>query len=219
MGNGASTALVQDALVPPPFGPSAHRPSISSGKSRARGSIGSLNNYPSPFQLKHPLLQRIQSQDQVPIRQPQELQNNSQRPGTNRTENQYKLLHYDNFEIIKSMAFSSQASIFIGKLKDYENIFEKDKKYVVGKNLILKQFNMRQEKSGFKKELKILKNIKTLDLENNGGFPVVISAKMSNSIAEILMSYVGKDIFEIFNLQDSLEDYQNHQCLDLKNIS
>ena len=78
---------------------------------------------------------------------------------------------------------------------------------------------MRQEKSGFKKELKILKNIKTLDLENNGGFPVVISAKMSNSIAEILMSYVGKDIFEIYDLQDSLEDYQKHRCLDLKQIS
>ena len=78
---------------------------------------------------------------------------------------------------------------------------------------------MRQEKSGFKKELKILKSIKTLDLENNGGFPVVISAKMSNSIAEILMSYVGKDIFEIYELQDSLEDYQKHQCLDLKQIS
>ena len=86
----------------------------------------------------HPLLQRIQSQEQIPSRQPQELQNQSQRQGTNRTENQYKLLHYNSFEIIKAMAFSRQASIFIGKLKQYDHIPSKDKKYVVGKNLILK---------------------------------------------------------------------------------
>jgi len=35
---------------------------------------------------------------------------------------------------------------------------------------------------GFKKELKILKKIKSLQLEDNGGFPVIISAKLSNTI-------------------------------------
>jgi hypothetical protein len=41
------------------------------------------------------------------------------------------------------------------------------------------------------KELKILKKIKSLQLEDNGGFPVIISAKLSNTIGEILMSYAG----------------------------
>jgi hypothetical protein len=45
-----------------------------------------------------------------------------------------------------------------------------------------------------------------LDLKNNGGFPVVFSGKMSNSIGELLMSYVGGDLFDEFNIQKSLED-------------
>jgi hypothetical protein len=59
---------------------------------------------------------------------------------------------------------------------------------------------------GFKKELKLLKKIKSLDLKDNGGFPVILSAKLSNSLGEILMSYVGKDIFEVFDIQKSLDD-------------
>ena len=58
----------------------------------------------------------------------------------------------------------------------------------------------------FKKELKLLKKIKSLDLKDNGGFPVILSAKLSNSLGEILMSYVGKDIFEVFDIQKSLDD-------------
>jgi hypothetical protein len=59
---------------------------------------------------------------------------------------------------------------------------------------------------GFKKELKILKKIKSLELENNGGYPIILSAKFSASLGEILMTYAGKDIFEIFEIHKSLED-------------
>lgn len=45
-----------------------------------------------------------------------------------------------------------------------------------------------------------MKKIKLLQIKNNGGFPLIISAKMSNSLGEILMSYEGKDIFTKFNL-------------------
>ena len=56
----------------------------------------------------------------------------------------------------------------------------KDKKYVSGDKLVvLKQFKLRTDKVGFKKELKVLKKIKSLDLDNNGGFPVIINAKLS----------------------------------------
>ena len=53
---------------------------------------------------------------------------------------------------------------------------------------------------GFNKELKILKKIKSLDLEDNGGFPLIVSAKFSNNFGEIMMSYCGRDIFEEFDI-------------------
>ena len=45
--------------------------------------------------------------------------------------------------------------------------------------VVLKQFKLRTDKIAFKKELKVLKRIKSLDLVNNGGFPVIITAKLS----------------------------------------
>jgi hypothetical protein len=53
---------------------------------------------------------------------------------------------------------------------------------------------------GFNKELKILKRIKSLDLKDNGGFPLIISAKFSNNLGEIMMSYCGKDLYEEYNI-------------------
>ena len=69
---------------------------------------------------------------------------------------------------------------------------------------------MKKERDGFKKELKILKKIKQLELKNNGGFPVIFSAKISNTIGELLMSYVGGDLFEEYNIEKSLEDPKEH---------
>lgn len=93
-------------------------------------------------------------------------------------------------------------------MKSYAGIIEKDHKYITGEDkfVVLKQFQLRKERMGFKKELKLLKKIKSLDLKDNGGFPVILSAKLSNSLGEILMSYVGKDIFEVFDIQKSLDD-------------
>ena len=65
---------------------------------------------------------------------------------------------------------------------------------------MLKQFPLTSDREGFKKELKILKKIKSLKLKNNGGFPRILSAKLSNSVGEILMSYCGQDLFEAFNI-------------------
>jgi hypothetical protein len=64
---------------------------------------------------------------------------------------------------------------------------------------------LRKEKIGFKKELKILKKIKSLNLENNGWFPVIISAKITNVLGEILMTYMGEDMFQIYDVQRTLE--------------
>ena len=66
--------------------------------------------------------------------------------------------------------------------------------------MVLKQFSLKTEKLGFKKELKILKKIKFLQLKDNGGFPLIVSAKMSNTLGEILMTYEGKDIFTKYDL-------------------
>ena len=73
---------------------------------------------------------------------------------------QYRILHYDNFKVHKVFTQSSQASVFIGKLKNYDNIIESDRPYVVNKLVVLKQFQLHKDRIGFKKELKILKKIK-----------------------------------------------------------
>lgn len=67
--------------------------------------------------------------------------------------------------------------------------------------------------------MKILKKIKSLELKDNGGFPVIMSAKLSNSLGEILMSYCGPDLFELLEIHKSLEDVSKHKPLPLKQIS
>jgi hypothetical protein len=50
----------------------------------------------------------------------------------------YRLLHQDNFRPSKVLTQSSQASIFIGNLKNYDYIVQSDRHYVVGKKVVLK---------------------------------------------------------------------------------
>ena len=50
----------------------------------------------------------------------------------------HRILHQDNFKPNKVLTQSSQATIFIGNLKNYDAIIENDKKYVVGKKVVLK---------------------------------------------------------------------------------
>lgn len=100
-----------------------------------------------------------------------------------------------------------------------DSIIEADKPYVLGKRLVIKQFQIKKEKRGFQNELKILKKIKSLALKNNGGFPVIISAKLSSSTGEIMMSYVGKDIFEIYSIDRGLNDPTKHRALTVSELS
>jgi hypothetical protein len=88
----------------------------------------------------------------------------------------------------------------MGRMKNLNSIKINDKPYVEGKIVVIKQFILKKERDGFKKELKLLKKIKLLELKNNGGFPLVVSAKISNTMGELLMSYVGGDLFEEYNI-------------------
>lgn len=71
--------------------------------------------------------------------------------------------------------------------------------------VVVKQFKFINNKDCFKKELKLLKRIKQLGLENNGGFPVLFSSKTSTVYGEIMMSFVGPTIQEKFALNLSME--------------
>lgn len=48
---------------------------------------------------------------------------------------------------------------------------------------------------------------------------MIISAKLSNTLGELMMSYVGRDLFDEFNIQRSLEDARMHQVISLKVLS
>ena len=48
---------------------------------------------------------------------------------------------------------------------------------------------------------------------------MIFSAKISNLYAEVMMSYVGSDIFDKFEIYQSLEDSMLHNCFDNKKIS
>jgi hypothetical protein len=50
----------------------------------------------------------------------------------------YRILHYANFRALKVLTESSQASIFIGNLRNYDSIINADRSYVVGKIVVLK---------------------------------------------------------------------------------
>ena len=52
----------------------------------------------------------------------------------------YRILHQDNFKIVKVLTESSQASIFIGKLENLTGIQAGDIKYVKNLPVVLKQF-------------------------------------------------------------------------------
>jgi hypothetical protein len=125
----------------------------------------------------------------------------------------YHILHDETFQVIKVLQDSSQARVYACEYKNV-GLENQDKNLV-----ILKQFKLSKESNGFKKELKILKKIRSLDLEDNGGLPIIISAKLSPTLGEIVMSYVGNDIFNVFNISHSLDDASNHIKLSHSQIS
>lgn len=146
-------------------------------------------------------------------------QNKSGAKSSNSSLINYKILHQDNFMVEKVITESCQASIYIGKVKSYEDIAAKDLPFVQNKQVVIKQYPLKNEKDSFMKELKILKKIKILDLKNNGGFPLIISAKRSNTLGELMMTFVGQDLYKQFDIQKGLEDPKYHKSLDLKTIS
>jgi serine/threonine protein kinase len=68
----------------------------------------------------------------------------------------------------------------------------------------IKQYNVNKLGKYFKKDLIILKKIKKLKLKNNGGFPLILSAKVSWNIGEILTTYVGIDLYAHLDLNQSV---------------
>jgi hypothetical protein len=69
------------------------------------------------------------------------------------------------------------------------------------RKIVLKQFRVSKERPSFEQELKLLKKIKSLEMPNNGGFPLILSAKVSKNFGEILMTYQGSDLYEILHIQ------------------
>lgn len=115
---------------------------------------------------------------------------------------------------------STQATIYFGTLRNITHLSVQDRKYIrADMQVVLKQFRLSNEKKGFKKELKVLKRIKQLDLQNNGGFPVILSAKISNSLGEIMMSHVGSNIYDFFKLQLDVNDNRLTRCFTIDKVS
>ena len=73
--------------------------------------------------------------------------------------------------------------------------------------MVIKAFDIKTELLGFKNEYRVLKKIKRLKLKDNGGFPLIVSVKETPETGEILMTYVGKDIHNLFKLEFS---FANH---------
>ena len=83
-------------------------------------------------------------------------------------------------EITKVLSESSQATVFIGNYLHFEDLIDSDRIIVQEKpKVVLKQFSLQTDRIGFLMELQALKNIKQLDISNNGRFPVILSTKVS----------------------------------------
>lgn len=65
----------------------------------------------------------------------------------------------------------------------------------------------------------MLKKIKSLEIEQNGGFPVILSAMTASSTGEILMTYSGSNIYDEFDIRASLDDALQHKSLTHKQLS
>ena len=90
---------------------------------------------------------------------------------------------------------------------NYEDLIENDKNIIMyRRKVVLKQFNLQTDREAFLKELEVLKKIKQLEIQDNGRFPVIISAKVSLSLGEILMTYSGTSVHDEYNIGPCLED-------------
>ena len=132
----------------------------------------------------------------------------------------YLILHSDNFKINEVLTESSQAIVFIGKYVNFENLIDQDKIIIEKKSkVVLKQFNLLTDRNGFLQEFEVLKKIKQLGIQNNGRFPVIISAKVSKTQGEILMTFSGNNIEYEFDLGSSFRDSYHQRLFTLKQLS
>lgn len=69
----------------------------------------------------------------------------------------------------------------------------------VGNRVVVKQFKFDQNLDSFCMELDILQKIRALNLENNGGFPVLLSHQSCYSHGEIMMTNVGTPFDKLLN--------------------
>ena len=67
-----------------------------------------------------------------------EVPNHGDQSGNTEEKVQYRILHQDNFAVEKVFTNSSQACIFLGRVKNLERIQQKDVAYVKDKIVLLK---------------------------------------------------------------------------------
>ena len=110
--------------------------------------------------------------------------------------------------------------MFIGTITSTETLTNRDLVFLNGdRTVILKQYKLSKEKQAFEKEVKVLKKIKSLDIKNNGNFPLILSAKLSNNIGEIIVNNTGHDMFTYLGIPKSLETQSSHTRLNEKELS
>lgn len=73
------------------------------------------------------------------------------------------------------------------------------------KKVMVKQYDLTKDLKGFKREMKLLKKIKNLKVNKNGGFPVILSAKLTKKLGEIMMTHVGDDLLKSLGLHSGAE--------------
>lgn len=126
-----------------------------------------------------------------------------------------RILHFDAFRFVKVLSQTNSALVILGRLFDLTSLNMSDHQFIgPDMKVIIKQFNLNKDREGWKKELKILNRIKKMKLPNNGGFPVIFTSKVSDHIGEIMMSYIGQNIYDEFKLEKSFQDSILHQKVD-----
>lgn len=69
------------------------------------------------------------------------------------------------------------------------------------KQVIIKQYNLDDQRGAFAIEVEVLQKIKRLNIRYNGGFPYLLSVKEHQNKGEMLMNFVGQDIEKALRLE------------------
>lgn len=114
-------------------------------------------------------------------------------------------MHNSALIIEKVEEKENQPTVIRGTLKPTFVISSIDKA-IIGENrsVVLKRYDLETHEQCFKREIKILKRIKFLKLEKNAGFPIILSAKHSESYGELIISSPGCNIIPLLDLYESM---------------